>query len=115
MFRIVHIIFRLSRLAWYYFSFKWRQYIRTRQAKNQFPTDTTHIVAIGLIVVVQVAVVEIHVQSVVSIVRISSRRPVVVRNGFYSCTNLISENLTLQRKVLWPLILHIFMKWQESW
>jgi len=31
------------------------------RAKNQFPADATNIVVVGLIVVVQVAVVEIHV------------------------------------------------------
>jgi len=68
------------------------------RAKNRFPADATNIVVVGLIIVVQVAVVEIHVQGVVSIVGIGSRRPVVVGNGFYSYTYLSSKSLTLFRK-----------------
>jgi len=52
------------------------------QAKNQFPADTPNIFAIGLIVVVQVAIVKVHVQSVAGVIGISSGRPIVVGNGF---------------------------------
>ena len=42
------------------------------------PADTTHTVGVALIVVVHVAVVEIHAQGAASVVRVGSRRPIVV-------------------------------------
>ncbi len=42
-------------------------------------SDTPHIVVVGLIVVVHVAIVQIHVPCVAGIVGIGSSRPVVVR------------------------------------
>ncbi len=47
-----------------------------QQVKNQLPADAPHVVVVGLIVVVHVAIVEIHVPGVDAIVL--SRRPVVV-------------------------------------
>jgi len=52
-----------------------------RQAKNRLPADATNVVGIGLSVVVRVAIVKVHVESVGGIIGIGSRRPVVVGNG----------------------------------
>ena len=47
-----------------------------KDARILFPANATHIVVVVLIVVVHVAIVEIHVPGVVAIVL--SRRPIVV-------------------------------------
>jgi len=46
-------------------------------------SHTTHIVVIGLIVVVHVAVVEVHVPGVTGIVNVGSSRPVIAGVSVY--------------------------------
>ena len=43
--------------------------------------DTPDIVGASLIIVVDVAIVEVHVPGVVGVVRVGGRRPIVVRLG----------------------------------
>lgn len=60
-------------------------------------TDTTRVVGIGLIVVVHVAVIQVHVPGVVRVVRLGSSRPVIVAG-----VNFSAFLLNLNRSQPWP-------------
>ena len=51
------------------------------QVKNQLPAHATNVVGIGLSVVVRVAIVKVHVESVGGVIGVGSGRPIVVGNG----------------------------------
>ena len=66
------------------------------RAKNRFPANATNIVVIGLIIVVDLLIIEVQFITVVGTVL--GRRPIVVGSNEYSYAYPFSKVLTLFRK-----------------
>lgn len=77
-------------------------------AKNQLPADTTDPVAVGLVVAVHTAIVE--VQSVGVGIAVLGRRPIVGGVNLFSYTRRCSKGLIILRDLL-TINTPYFTKW----